>query len=139
MRESTTSQRLKTPCIQQGGERVLVIQSAGNLATTQSIVSLLNERIQGQHTPNLMQMGTMYDAATLVGETVREVIHRDSAAQQNSSTIFGCNMLLGGQIGSEVPRLFHIYPEGNFIEATNDTPTFRLARVNTASRLSIGC
>jgi len=108
------------------GERVLVIQSAGNLATTQSIVSLLNERIQGQHTPNLMQMGTMYDAATLVGETVREVIHRDSAAQQNSSTNFGCNMLLGGQIGNEVPRLFHIYPEGNFIEATADTPYFQI-------------
>lgn len=108
------------------GERVLVIQSAGNLATTQSIVSLLNERIQGQHTPNLMQMGTLYDAATLVGETVREVIHRDSAAQQNSSTNFGCNMLIGGQIGSEIPRLFHIYPEGNFIEATNDTPYFQI-------------
>ncbi|QIZ52675.1 proteasome-type protease [Dickeya zeae] len=111
----------------QEGERVLVIQSAGNLATTQSIISLLKARIHAQHTPNLMQTSTLYDAATLVGETVREVIHRDSLAQQNgSSTNFGCNLLLGGQIGDEAPRLFHIYPEGNFIEATGDTPYFQI-------------
>lgn len=108
------------------GERVLVIQSAGNLATTQSIISLLSSRIQSQHTPNLMQVDTLYDAATLVGETVREVIHRDSKSQQNGNSIFGCNMLLGGQIGSETPRLFHIYPEGNFIEAGSDTPYFQI-------------
>lgn len=111
----------------QEGERVLVIQCAGNLATTQSIISLLSARIDAQHTPNLMQVTTLYDAATLLGDTVREVIHRDSSAQQNSSnTDFGCNLLLGGQIGDEVPRLFHIYPEGNFIETTRDTPYFQI-------------
>lgn len=116
----------KLHVFQSEGERVLVIQSAGNLATTQSIISLLTTRIQSQHTPNLLQVETLYDAATLVGETVREVIHRDSAAQQNSTNIFGCNLLIGGQIGNEPPRLFHIYPEGNFIESTQDTPYFQI-------------
>ncbi len=116
----------KLHVFQREGERVLVIQSAGNLATTQSIISLLTTRIQSQHTPNLLQVETLYDAATLVGETVREVIHRDSASQQNSSNIFGCNLLIGGQIGNEPPRLFHIYPEGNFIESTQDTPYFQI-------------
>lgn len=116
----------KLHVFQREGERVLVIQSAGNLATTQSIISLLTTRIQSQHTPNLLQVETLYDAATLVGETVREVIHRDSASQQNSSNLFGCNMLIGGQIGNEAPRLFHIYPEGNFIESTQDTPYFQI-------------
>ncbi|MBE5203321.1 proteasome-type protease [Pectobacterium quasiaquaticum] len=112
---------------QHENERVLVIQCAGNLATTQSIISLLNARIDAQHTPNLMQVNSMYDAAMLLGETVREVIHRDSSAQQSgSNTNFGCNLLLGGQIGSETHRLFHIYPEGNFIEATPDTPYFQI-------------
>ncbi|AUG99251.1 proteasome-type protease [Pectobacteriaceae bacterium CE70] len=108
-------------------ERVLVIQCAGNLATTQSILSLLHVRIQTQHTPNLMQVASLYDAAMLVGETIREVIHRDSQSQQSGSTTnFGCNLLLGGQIGDEQPRLFHIYPEGNFIESTHDTPYFQI-------------
>ncbi|MEQ9861313.1 proteasome-type protease [Pectobacterium cacticida] len=108
-------------------ERIFVIQCAGNLATTQSILSLISARITAQHTPNLMQMESMYDAATLLGETVREVIYRDSRAQQNgSNTDFGCNLLLGGQIAGDVHRLFHIYPEGNFIEATPDTPYFQI-------------
>lgn len=116
----------KLHVFQREGERVLVIQSAGNLATTQSIISLLTTRIQSQHTPNLLQVETLYDAATLVGETVREVIHRDSASQQNSTNLFGCNLIIGGQIGHEPPRLFHIYPEGNFIESTQDTPYFQI-------------
>lgn len=104
-----------------------MIQCAGNLATTQSIISLLSARIEAQETPNLLQAGTMYHAAMLLGETVREVIHRDSQAQQSgSNTNFGCNLLLGGQIAGEAPRLFHIYPEGNFIEATDDTPYFQI-------------
>ncbi|MCG8709897.1 proteasome-type protease [Brenneria sp. 4F2] len=110
-----------------GGEHVLVIQSAGNLATTQSIISLLSSRIEAQTTPNLLQADSMYDAAMLVGETVREVIYRDSQSQQSgSNTNFGCNLILGGQIGGETPRLFHIYPEGNFIESTQDTPYFQI-------------
>lgn len=40
----------------QEGERVLVLQSAGNLATTQSVISLLSARIRTQQEPNLMQV-----------------------------------------------------------------------------------
>ena len=43
-----------------------------------------------------------------------------------SGSSFNANFILGGQIGDEVPRLFHIYPEGNFIEATDDTPYFQI-------------
>ena len=43
-----------------------------------------------------------------------------------SNTNFNCNLLLGGQIAGETHRLFHIYPEGNFIEATRDTPYFQI-------------
>ena len=89
----------------QEGERVLVLQSAGNL----------------------MQVTSLYDAAMLIGKTLLEVIQRDSSNQQTcSNTNFNCNLLLGGQIAGETHRLFHIYPEGNFIEATRDTPYFQI-------------
>ncbi len=117
----------KLHVIHRDNDRVLVLQSAGNLATTQSIVSLLESRMRSDNEPNLLQVSTLYDAATLVGATLREVIDRDSRMQQHaSSTNFGCNLLLGGQIAGEAPRLFHIYPEGNFIEATRDTPYFQI-------------
>ena len=69
--------------------------------------------------------GSLYDAATLVGNTVREVIARDGG-QQQSGINFSCNLLLGGQIHGQPHRLFHIYPEGNFIEASDDTPYFQI-------------
>ena len=105
------------------GERVMVLQSAGNLATTQSVISLLSMRIATQQEPNLMQVSSLYDAAMLIGKTLQEVIQRDSSNQQHcGNTNFNCNLLLGGQIAGETHRLFHIYPEGNFIEASYDTP-----------------
>lgn len=106
---------------------MLVLQSAGNLATTQSVISLLSARIRTQQEPNLMQVTSLYDAAMLIGKTLLEVIQRDSSNQQTcSNTNFNCNLLLGGQIAGETHRLFHIYPEGNFIEATRDTPYFQI-------------
>jgi putative proteasome-type protease len=117
----------KLHVLHQGSERTLVLQSAGNLATTQSIINLLRLRVNEMDRPNLLNVPTLFDAASLVGETVREVIYRDSSAQQNgSSTDFSCSILLGGQIAGEEPRLFHIYPEGNFIEASEDTPYFQI-------------
>ncbi|EOW4540803.1 peptidase [Raoultella planticola] len=109
------------------GERVLVLQSAGNLATTQSVISLLSTRIATQQEPNLLQVSSLYDAAMLIGKTLQEVIQRDSSNQQHcGNTNFNCNLLLGGQIAGETHRLFHIYPEGNFIEASRDTPYFQI-------------
>jgi len=115
----------KLHVFEQVTERVLVLQSAGNLATTQSVISLLRQRCHDEKL-NLMNIPSLYDAATLVGATVREVIERDGSHQHRAGISFGCNMLVGGQIRGEEPRLFHVYPEGNFIEATEDTPYFQI-------------
>ena len=111
------------------GQRVLVLSSAGNLAITQSVISLLNERLLAEPTPetdSLFTTPSMYRAARLVGDAMREVRKVDGAELEASGSSFNANFLLGGQIGEEVPRLFHIYPEGNFIEATDDTPFFQI-------------
>jgi putative proteasome-type protease len=97
-REWTILQRLKLHVFHQDGERVMVLQSAGNLATTQSVISLLSARIATQQEPNLMQVTSLYDAAMLIGKTLQEVIQRDSSNQQNcGNTNFNCNLLLAGR------------------------------------------
>ncbi len=111
----------------QPGERLLVIMSAGNLATTQSVITLLRSRANGDE-PNLLNCASLYDAAEIVGRTSREVVDRDSG-QAQGKVDFGCSFILGGQIGDEDMRLFHIYPEGNFIEATEDTPYFQIGEL----------
>ena len=107
------------------GERELVILSAGNLATSQSVISLLEKRCDADDV-NLLNTPSMYETAELVGRTVREVIHRDNPDGKINHVDFSCSLILGGQIRGEAPRLFNIYPEGNFIEATRETPYFQI-------------
>jgi len=103
-------------------ERVLVLLTAGNLATTQGVTSLLRQRAE----QGILAARSLFDAATLVGETLREVVSRDGAALQQDKIDFGCNFIFGGQLKGEPPRLFHVYPQGNFIEAGRDTPYLQI-------------
>src|SRR5438552_3367758 len=111
------------------GERVFVLLTAGNLAVTQGVVSLLTEGTQAlrKSTPaNLFTVKTMFQAARLVGQAVREVKKIDGEALESNSDSFSAGFILAGQIARERPRLFQIYSAGNFIEATADTPYFQI-------------
>ncbi len=113
-------------CVQ--GERVIVMLAAGNLSLTQSVISLLNEQLI-EADPDAMTMLTVpsvYRAARLLGDAVREVRSHDGPAVEAAKTSFAGSFILGGQINSKPPRLFQIYAEGNFIEATDDTPYFQI-------------
>ncbi|MHB2264992.1 peptidase [Aliihoeflea sp. PC F10.4] len=109
------------------GERVIVLLSAGNLATTQAVVSLLDERSKAhaERAPSILETPSMFQTARLVGETVKEVI-TNSAPVGQSADAFGASFILGGQMKGSEPRLFMIYPEGNFIESSDDTPFFQI-------------
>lgn len=101
------------------GERVIVLLSAGNLATTQAVSSLLNERKE-----QLLEAASMFQCARLVGATVKEVIRGVRTGIRYGA--FSATFILGGQIAGDEPRLYYIYPEGNFIESTPDTPYFQI-------------
>jgi putative proteasome-type protease len=116
----------KMTIFEASGERVIVLLNSGNLATTQTVVSTLRKAL-ATDAPNLLNVPSLFDCATLVGEGVRQVISHHSGQQaQQGSVDFTCNFLVGGQIAGERPRLFLVYPEGNFIEATDDTPFFQI-------------
>lgn len=110
------------------GERVIVLMSAGNLATTQAVVSLLDERTKaiGDRHATLLETPSMYQTVRMVGDTVKEVIASSSPAGDKADSYFNASFILGGQIKGSAPRLFMIYPEGNFIESTDDTPFFQI-------------
>lgn len=110
------------------GDRVITLMTAGNLAVTQSVISLLEEKIREEpnERPTIMTVDTMFQVARLVGETVHEVREIDDESIGANSENFSVSMILGGQIGNERPRLFQIYSAGNFIEASDDTPFFQI-------------
>jgi putative proteasome-type protease len=125
----STFRKMYTWC--RPGERLLTLMTSGNLATTQGVVSLLEERGQAalageKGRPSLLDAPSLFQAARLVGETVREVINGTADEGQKSEGTFNASFILGGQIRGSEPRLFQVYPEGNFIESTDDTPFFQI-------------
>ncbi len=115
----------KMHLFQDGSDRRIIIVSAGNLATTQSVISLLQKQIR-HNDEHILGMHSLYDVATQVGRTVRDVIKRDSGQEAQGGVDYSCSLIVGGQIRGEQPRLFNVYAQGNFIEATADTPYFQI-------------
>lgn len=110
------------------GERAIMLMTAGNLATTQSVVSVLDERSKapGERNPSLLQAPSMFQVARIVGSTLKEVIAGNAESGQRASSTFNATMIVAGQIKGTPPRMFLVYPEGNFIEASDDTPFFQI-------------
>ncbi len=106
------------------GSRVFIVLSSGGLSLCQSALALLRDgfdRNQG-----LAEVGSMYEAARCVGEQVRKVAELDRAALERDHIPFNIHLILGGQIGSEEPDLYMIYPQGNPLRATSDSPFLQL-------------
>lgn len=110
------------------GERAITLMTAGNLATTQAVVSLLEERTKApaDRVPTVLSAPSMFQVATIVAATLREVIESHGDCGQQADSAFNGTLILGGQIADSVTRLFLIYPEGNFIEAGEETPFFQI-------------
>ncbi|HTY49889.1 MAG TPA: proteasome-type protease [Steroidobacteraceae bacterium] len=118
----------KTAVFQRPGERVLVLQAAGNLAITQAVVTMLRGHADSKEPSplDLMAATDMFTAARCVGDALREVHRRDAGSLKDFGLEFNASIILGGQIRGEQPRLFSIYSAGNFIEASPDTTYFQI-------------
>lgn len=112
----------KMTLFERAGDRVIVLLSSGNLAGTQAVISLLRLRGARDAQPSLWTAESMFDAAILVSDAMRDVDRRDGQHLADSDIGFNASFILGGQIAGESPRLFRIYAEGNFIEASAETP-----------------
>jgi putative proteasome-type protease len=118
----------KTTVFERPGDRVIVLQSSGNLAITQGAINLLTERLGNQESDaaNLYTGRNMFEVVRCVGEALREMHTRDGEALRLQGVEFNASFIVGGQINGESPRLFTVYAAGNFIEATPDTTYFQI-------------
>jgi putative proteasome-type protease len=111
------------------GERIITIMTAGNLATTQAVISQLEERNKApdERRNSLLEAPTMFQVASLVGQLLCDTVKlRQEDHGEEAASTFTASIILAGQIKGMEPRLFLIYPEGNFIEASFDTPFFQI-------------
>ncbi len=115
----------KMTVFERAGDRVIVLLSSGNLAGTQAVISLLKQRNDTGAQSNLWGAKSMFDAAMLVADAMRDVDRRDGQHLAANAVSFNASFILGGQIAGEPPRLFRLYTQGNFIEASLETPYFQ--------------
>ena len=109
------------------GDRIIVTLSSGNLSMTQSALNILEQRARsGDNQQQVWNATSMFDVARLVGDALREVKTRDGPYLLQNNIDSHANFIVGGQLRGEPPRLFEVYSEGNFIEATPDTCYFQI-------------
>ena len=116
----------KMTVMESPGEGVIVMLNSGNLATTQQVVSRIKQHATDSGQP-LTSHSSMFGVAELLGRELRKTIAttRNEAPEQSDVDV-SATFLVGGQLQGEAPRLFMVYPQGNFIESTADTPFFQI-------------
>src|SRR5688572_16914968 len=106
------------------GERVFVLLASGSLSLTQSVITLLRRDFEAGK--GLAQAKSLYDAARVIGEQVRKVSDIDRAALEKDEYKFNVHFVLGGQVKGDPPGLMLIYPQGNPLQATEDSPYLQI-------------
>lgn len=111
------------------GERIVVILTAGSLSITQTTIAELREAVDDPEATtetSVLLAPTMLKVAEIVGNRlarVRQTVDDKLAAMHQGAS---ASMIVAGQRRGGAMRMFLIYPEGNFIEATEDTPFLQI-------------
>jgi len=111
------------------GERVVAIMTAGSLSVTQTTIARLQEAIDdpdATEATSILRAHTMLQVAEIVGRTLLDVTTEIGGKLARMTQGATASMIVAGQRRGGAMRLFLIYPEGNFIEATEDTPFLQI-------------
>ena len=110
-------------------ERVFVLLTAGNLATSQAVVSHLKRDMKQGNVPNLRSVEHMSEAAEYLGQVSLGQQQKHHSAAAGSGLDTSASFILGGQIAGGRAKIFMIYPEGNFISATEENPYQQIGEI----------
>jgi len=107
-------------------DRLFVLQSAGNLATTQEVLDRIAHDLAAPEPTGLATVERLYEAALYVGRLSTEVAASHSAALSQVGADGTASFIVGGQIGDQAPDIFMVYPQGNYIRASDDLPYLQI-------------
>lgn len=107
-------------------DRLIVLLTAGNLATSQAVVNGIQRDLDEDKPDNLKTLKYLFDIAQYVGQISRRVQQEHVGAMQQSGINTEASFILGGQIAGRTPKIFQIYPQGNYITASDDTPYLQI-------------
>ena len=81
----------------------------------------------------LQKQKNLFELANCFGEQIRRVRSEDGSSLANSNYSFNLHAILGGQLENDpTTKMFYIYPEGNWIDSSEDSPYFIIGRTHYA-------
>ncbi len=108
-------------------DRLFVLLSAGNLATTQEIINHLHRDLDHpEGRENLLTARYLFEAADYISRVGQRVQQQHGHALQQAGVSGEVTLILGGQIQGQPHGLMMIYPQGNYIEASENTPYLQI-------------
>ena len=108
------------------GDRQIVLLTAGNLATTQAVTARLNDDMRRQRKRNLMSAEDMAEVADYIGLVINDERERHGVAMAAAGFSSEATIIVGGQIRGTSPTLYLVYPQGNFITTSEQTPYLQI-------------
>jgi putative proteasome-type protease len=108
------------------GERLFVVLTAGNLATTQAVVNRLKREMEEGVEGGFADVAHMSDAAEYLGRINREEQEKHQEALSKSGIIAEATLIIGGQIKGSEPEIYRVYPQGNYITTSQHTPFLQI-------------
>jgi putative proteasome-type protease len=115
------------------GQRVLCLLTSGNLSVTQSVTAYIDRDLEkAKENPNLhclLNQADLFETVHYLGQRIREVWRLDAQALDRAGISFNSNFILGGQIGEQPPEIYQIYPEGNAIHSSRESPFLQIGEL----------
>jgi putative proteasome-type protease len=106
-------------------QRTIVIQSAGNLATTQELLDRIKRDLRSPGPDgSLATADYLFEAALYIGRVSRTIVaeHQNAMAGVDATA----TLIVGGQIRDEPPEILLVYPQGNYIRASDELPFLQI-------------
>ncbi len=108
------------------GERLFVVLTAGNLATTQAVVNRIKREMEEGLEGGFTDAAHMSEAAEYLGRVNREEQAKHAEALSKSGIVAEATLIVGGQIKGEAPEIYRVYPQGNYITTSPQTPFLQI-------------
>ena len=116
----------KLHLFQPAADKLFVIEAAGSLATTQEVLDRIRRDLNTDSVESLATVEHLFEAALYLGRLSREVAGQHQAALAASGADGTASFILGGQVSDEAPDILLVYPEGNYIHASDDRPFLQI-------------
>jgi len=109
------------------GERSFVLLTSGSLATSQAVINAIKTDINDPDAEFNMRKGSyLHEVAKYIGKLSQREQRQHAAALERSNSSAESSFILGGQIAGQPCEIFLIYPQGNYIAASPETPYLQI-------------